>query len=318
MSIPFIDNKKIDELLPMRECIVVMEDMFRSLAHKTTGQPLRSIMWLPGKKGLLGMMPGYAVEKGIMGIKVISVFHGNKQNGLPSHQGIVMLLDAGNGTPLMLLDAKEITSIRTAAASAVATKFLANDKAESLAIIGSGEQAERHIEAICQVRNISQINVWSRNRQNAEELAEKLKLKYSAPFNVVGSAKEVVKDADIICTVTSASQPVIAYDWIKPGAHINAVGACTPNAQEIDAATMMNAKLYCDCYESVFNEPGDFLIPFQQGLITKEKITGELSEVITGTKPGRQKQIEITLYKSLGIAAQDIFSACHIYQKLLS
>lgn len=316
MSIPFIDNEKIHNLLPMHECIEVMENMFRSLANKTAGQPLRSIMWLPGKKGLLGMMPGYTTDNGMMGIKVISVFHGNRQTGLPSHQGVVMLLDANNGNPLMLFDAKEITSIRTAAASAVATKFLANENAECLAIIGSGEQAEWHIEAISHVRNIKQINLSSRHQSNAEQLTEKLKKKYSASFFVYEKAVDAVREADIICTVTSSSQPVVLFDWIKPGTHINAVGACTPNAQEIDTATMIRSKVYTDCYDSIFNEPGDFLIPYKEGLITKENVIGEIGEVITGTKPGRQNQTDITLYKSLGIAAEDIFAAYHIYEKL--
>ncbi|MBI1782146.1 MAG: ornithine cyclodeaminase family protein, partial [Sphingobacteriales bacterium] len=288
----------------------------RSLANKTTGQPLRSIMWLPDKKGLLGMMPGYATDYGVMGIKVISVFHGNRQKALPSHQGVVMILDSNNGTPLMLFDAKEITSIRTAAASAVATKLLSNENAACLAIIGSGEQAERHIEAVCEVRNVRQINLWSRNQQNAQNLANKLKTKYSASFKVFSNPADAAKEADIICTVTSSTQPVISFDWIKAGAHINAIGACTPNAQEIDSATMVNARLYCDCYDSIYNEPGDFLIPFKQGLITKENVIGEIGEVIIGTKPGRQSFSDITLYKSLGIAAEDIFSAFHIYHKL--
>jgi ornithine cyclodeaminase len=316
MSIPFIDYEKINELLPMKECISVLEDTFRSLTNKTAGQPLRSIMWLPDKKGLMGMMPGYAMDKGIMGIKVISVFHGNRQIGLPSHQGIVMLMDAVNGKPLMLFDAKEITSIRTAAASAVAAKILANDNAECLTIIGSGEQAERHIEAITVVKNIKQINLWSRNQQNALDLANKLQDKYSISLNVFNAAIDAVKEADILCTVTSSSQPVISFDWIKQGAHINAVGACTPNAQEIDSATMINSKLYCDCYDSVYNEPGDFVIPFKKGLITKDHVIAELGEVIAGTKPGRQNRTDITLYKSLGIASEDIFSAYHIYKKL--
>lgn len=318
MSVPFIDDEEINDLLPMKECIAVMGDMFRSLANKTAGQPLRSLMWMPGKKGLLGMMPGFASDKGVMGIKVISVFHGNHQKNLPSHQGVVMLLDAENGVPLMLFDAKEITSIRTAAASAVATSFLANEKAACLAIIGSGEQAERHIEAVSLVRNIKQINLWSRTQQNAEALAERLKLKYAANFKVFTRAEDAVKDAEIICTVTSSPQPVISYEWIRPGTHINGVGACTPHAQEIDSATMANAKLYCDCYDSFYNEPGDFLVPFKQGLITKDNVIGELGEVITGTKPARESTADITLYKSLGIAAEDIFSAYHIYKKLQS
>lgn len=316
MSIPFIDGEQVNKLLPMQECIGVMETMFRSLANKTAGQPLRSVMWLPERKGLLGMMPGYAIDNKVMGIKVISVFHGNRQLNLPSHQGMVMLLDADNGTPLAVFDAKEITAIRTAAASAVATKLLAREDSKVLAIIGSGEQAERHIEAVCSVRNIEQINLYSRHQHHAEVLADKIKASHNSNISVCHIAEACVKEADIICTVTSSSTPVIQYDWLRPGTHINAVGACTPHAQEIDAATMVNAKLFTDSYESVYNEPGDFLILFKEGLITKEHIIGEMAEVITRQKPGRESDKEITLFKSLGIAAEDIFSAHHIYKKL--
>lgn len=316
MPLLFIDSEQLKELLPMNECIPVMEEMFISLANNRTGQPLRSIMWLPAKKGLLGMMPGYAVDKGVMGIKVISVFHGNRQLGLPSHQGIVMLMDANNGTPLMTFDAKEITAIRTAAASAVATKLLAREEAAILTIIGSGEQAERHIESVCLVRNIKQINIFSRNTGNANSLADKLKHQYPIDFAVYTDAAAAVKEADIICTVTSSSNPVIKADWIKPGTHINAVGACTPNAQEIDSSLMVNSKLYTDCYESIYTEPGDFLIPFKEGLIGKEQVVGEIGEVLVGDKPGRMNKEEITLFKSLGIAAEDIFSAFHVYTKI--
>ena len=174
LDIPFIDKERIASLLTMQECILVMEKMFRSLANGEATQPLRSLMWLPGRKGLLGMMPGYDKTAEVMGIKLISVFHGNRDKGYPSHQGVVVLFDANNGQPLMIFDASEITALRTAAASALATKLLSREDAELLSIIGSGEQAERHIESILLVRKIRQINIWSRNEKNATSLANKI------------------------------------------------------------------------------------------------------------------------------------------------
>ncbi len=251
-----------------------------------------------------------------MGIKVISVFHANRAAGLPSHQGVVILFDAKQGKPLMIFDAAAITAIRTAATSALATRLLSRENSEILAIIGSGEQAEKHIEAILLERKIKQINCWSRNEKNALEFAKKINHKYSVQVNINDHPKETIKEADIICTVTSSREPVILGDWIPKGAHINAVGACTPTARELDTTAMVKSKLFTDCYESLFNEAGDFLIPKMEAAITNADVHGELSEVITGTKKGRENKEEVTLFKSLGIAAEDLYATWHIYQKI--
>ena len=316
MEPPFINKEKITALLPMQECIAVMEEMFRSLAEGTVQQPLRSIMRLPDKKGLLGMMPGYVAGAGMMGIKVITIFHGNSSEGYPSHQGVVLLFDAKHGEPLMIFDAGEITAIRTAAASAAATRLLANENAETLAIIGSGVQAEKHIEAIACVRKIKQINIWSRQQQNAEGLAIKIKNQYKLALSVKTSVQGAAENADIICTVTSSAQPVLKGEWIQKGTHINAVGSSTPVTRELDTNAILRCSFFTDKYESLFNEAGDFLIPEKEGAITKEDVKAELSEVIAGKKKGRVNNEEITLFKSLGISAEDIFSAAYIYKKL--
>jgi ornithine cyclodeaminase len=314
----YIGKEKIASLLPMRECIAVMEEMFRSMAKGGITQPLRSLMWLPDRKGLLGMMPGFAPGLGVMGIKVISVFHANKNAGYPSHQGVIILFDTEYGEPLMIFDAFEITAIRTAAASAVATQLLSRKNSELLAVIGSGEQAERHIEAMQLVRNIKQITICSRNEDHAKELSEKLSGKNNISIHVSKTAREAVGEADIICTVTSSSQPVINNEWINDGTHINAVGTATANARELDSATIVRAKLFTDCYESIFNEPGEFLIPKNEGFITNDHVKAEIGELLEGTKKGREHENDVTVFKSLGMAAEDIFSAWHIYKKLTS
>jgi ornithine cyclodeaminase len=312
----FVNKEKIESLLPMDECIEVMEKMFRSLASGECVQPLRNIMMLPDKKGLLGMMPGYVSGLGVMGIKVISVFHANKELGLPSHQGVVILFDAQTGQPLMIFDALEITAIRTAAASGLATRVLAKENAQVLAIIGSGEQAKRHIDAILMVRNIKQINLWSRNEKNAKDLVNTLSGEYNINVQIKKNAEEAVRHADIICTTTSSREPVVMGDWISAGAHINAVGSSQASTRELDTAAVVRSKLFTDCYESLFNEAGDFLIPKKEGAITDEHVKADLGEVLIGKKAGRENNDEVTLYKSLGIAAEDIFSAYHIYQKI--
>ena len=312
----FISKEKIASLLTMNECISVMEKMFRSLADGECIQPLRSMMWLPGKTGLLGMMPGYAENLGMMGIKVISVFHGNRNEGYPSHQGVVILFDAKHGQPLMIFDAAEITAIRTAAVSALATRLLSRENSELLAIIGSGEQAQRHIESIRLVRKIKQINIWSRNEKHAAELAKKISDQYNMPITIMKNAQEAVEKADIICTVTSSPQPVVNGDWISPGAHINAVGSSTAATRELDTAAVKQSKLFTDCYQSIFNEAGDFLIPKKEGAITDNHVKGEIGEVLSGKKRGRENEEDITIFKSLGIAVEDIFSAWHVYNKI--
>lgn len=314
----FVNKEKIASLLPMEECIEVMEKMFRSLAAGECVQPLRNIMWLPDRSGVLGMMPGYAGSLGVMGIKVITVFHANREEGLPSHQGVVMLFDAKHGQPLMIFDALEITAIRTAAASAVATKLLSRENSSTLAIIGSGEQARRHIEAMLLVRDIKHINIWSRNEKNAKHLLNELSGEYNIPVHIKKDAQQAVEHADIICTVTSSREPVVLGEWIAPGTHINAVGSSIPVARELDTAAIVKSKLFTDRYESLFNEAGDFLIPKKEGTVTDEHVKGEIGEVMLGTKKGRENDKEITVFKSLGIAAEDIFSAYHIYEKINS
>jgi len=301
----------------MNTCIVVMEEAFRELATGQPLQPLRSLMWLPGKKGLLGMMPGYSADKKMMGIKVISAFSGNREFGLPSHQGAILLFESDHGELLAMVDADEITAIRTAAVSGLATKLLARDIPSTLAVLGSGTQAAQHIEAMLCVRKIDAIKIWSRDPGHANELAERTETKHKITALIANNAKEAVVGADIICTCTASPTPVVAGEWIKKGAHINAVGSCTPVTRELDTAAIVQAKLFTDKYESLFNESGDFLIPKKEGAIGDDHTKGELGEVLTGTKKGRENGEEITVFKSLGLAIEDIYAADHVYQTMI-
>jgi ornithine cyclodeaminase len=216
----------------------------------------------------------------------------------------------------MLFDALEITAIRTAAASAVATKVLSRENSTILAIIGSGEQAKRHIEAMLLVRNIQQINLWSRNEKNARQLVNELSGEYNLPVHIKKNVQQAVEHADIICTVTSSKEPVVMGEWITGGTHINAVGSSTAVARELDTAAIVKSKLFTDCYESLLNEAGDFLIPKKEGAVTDDHVKAEIGEVLSGMKKGREHNDDITIFKSLGVAAEDIFSAYHIYEKI--
>ena len=312
----YLDKTSITPLLPMQDCISVMERMFRSLAAGECLQPLRNLMWLPDKSGILGMMPGYAGAQEILGIKVITIFHANHALGLPSHQGTVILFDAKQGTPLLLLDAATITAIRTAAVSALATRLLARENATRLAILGTGEQAEQHAQAIALVRPLTAITIWGRNEMHAAAIAHTLGNTLDIPIHLASSVQEAVEDADIICTVTSSPQPILLGEWIPEGAHVNAVGSCTPATREVDTKAVLRSRLYTDRYESLFNEAGEFLIPKKEGFLNESAAQGELGEVLIGTKSGRGNAAEITLFKSLGIAAEDLFAARHIYDQL--
>ncbi|HEY1214432.1 MAG TPA: hypothetical protein VGE93_12435, partial [Bryobacteraceae bacterium] len=178
-----------------------------------------------------------------------------------------------------------------------------------------GEQAIRHLESIPLVRPITSIRIWGRNKPKAEQLAENTKA--GIKITVTDTPQQAVENADIICTLTAATEPVLQGNWITPGAHLNVVGSCTPNAREVDTDTIANATIFTDKYESLFNEAGDFLIPKKEGRVTDSAVQAEIGEVLTAAKPGRQQPTDITLFKSLGIAAEDLYSAYHIYKKLL-
>jgi alanine dehydrogenase len=316
MSPVFIDKETVAALLPMRECIPLMAQAFRSLASGRCVQPLRPLMALPDKKGLLGMMPGYSADLGVMGIKVLSVFPENKISGHSSHQGVVILFETEHGVPVCIADADEITAIRTPACSAVATDLLARKDAATLSIFGSGLQAARHIESMMLVRKIKEITLWSRTEANAQQLAAEVSGKYSVEVVVVKTAEEAAHDKDIICTVTATLKPIIKAEWISPGTHINAVGSSSPKSRELDSQTILKSKLFTDRYESILNESGDFIIPKNEGLIDDQHIKGEIGELLLGKKAGRINDNEITVFKSLGLAIEDIFATNHIYRKL--
>ena len=315
MKVLFVNEAGVNDLLPMRECIDLMRQALTALANGDAVLPLRSLMRLPDQNGLLGLMPGYLGAPQSFGLKVVSVMPGNHGTAYDSHQGVVMLFGVEHGEPLAILDATAITAIRTAAASGLATQVLAREDAGDLGLIGSGTQARTHLQAMACVRTLRRVRIYSRSRANAERFARDHATLAGVPIEVVASAEDAVLGADLVCTTTSAREPVFASGSLSAGAHINAVGACFPSARELDSETVRRARLYTDCRESCENEAGDYRLPLAEGAITASHLLGELGDVLIGKVAGRRTPDDVTLYESLGIALEDLASAHFIHAR---
>ena len=316
MKVLMVNHQEVQQFLTMGECVEAMADAFKMLNRGNALNPLRNLMWLPDKTGVIGMMPAYLGDSQVMGLKAISVFPGNHATEYDSHQGTVMLFDTQNGRLLAMMDAGKITAIRTAAVSGVATRLLAPTDAENLAILGSGVQAATHLDAMRVVRNIRRVRVWSRNLDHAQSFAQRESIRRSLSIEAAESAKGAVDGADIICTVTSSTDPILQGDWIAPGTHINAVGSSVPFARELDTAAVVKSKLFVDRRESTLNEAGDFLFPQKEGAINDAHVLGEIGDILLDKLKGRESVNDITLFKSLGLAVEDVAAAHFIYQKL--
>lgn len=314
MSVLILNHTEVEQLLPMRECIEVMADAFSALARGAVEQPLRTIFRPPNVKGVMALMPTFrGSDRPLFGLKAICVFPGNATIGKDAHQGGVLLFDGVTGELLAMANASAITAIRTAAVSALATKVLANEDAGDLALIGAGVQARKHLEAIACVRKLRRVRVTALRFERAKSLADEMQSSVSIPIEPVETAEEAVRGADIIVTATTTREPVLRREWISAGAHINAIGTFSPKAREIDSATMAAASVFTDRRESAFNEAGDYLLAAQEGMIGPDDVA-ELGEVLIGSNPGRKSGDEITLFKSLGLAIEDLAAAFHLYQ----
>lgn len=291
-----------------------MAQAFKALANGNAINPLRNGILLPDRVGVLGMMPGYLGEPEAMGLKVVAVFPGNHGTEYDSHQGVVMLFDMEHGLPVAILDASEVTAIRTAAATGVATRVLARPDAAELAVLGTGVQARTHVEAMMEVRPIHRVRVYSRDEDRRRRFAEVATQRHEIEVVATDSARDAVAGADIVCTTTSAPDPVLFGDWLEPGMHINAVGSSVKHTRELDTAAVVRSRLFVDRRESTVNEAGDYLMPLAEGAITDEHIVGEIGDLLTGRLEGRQDEGEITLFKSLGLAIEDLAAARHVYQ----
>jgi ornithine cyclodeaminase/alanine dehydrogenase-like protein (mu-crystallin family) len=310
-----LDQRDVARLLPMEACMEAMADALAALARDQVLLPLRTVVWLPDRAGALAAMPSAHLSAGVLGVKVITVFPGNTQDGLQAHQGAVLLFEGEHGRLLSVMDATEITAVRTAAVSGVATRVLARPDAADLAILGSGTQARTHLQAMLAVRPIRRIRVWSRRPERAAAFARLESERHGAGVEPVETAKEAVDGADLVCTVTSSSVPVLSGAWLAPGTHVNAVGAVGPGSRELDTQAIVRARLFVDRRESAASEAGEFVLAKKEGAVGDDHIAGEIGEVLTGAIPGRQRDEEITVFRAVGLAIEDLAAADAVYRR---
>jgi ornithine cyclodeaminase len=315
MSLLVIDRETVRELLPMGDCIELMQEAMVALSTGKTKQTLRQIIPLEAGAAF-GVMPGTAPQ--VFGAKVLSVFPGNFARGVQSHQGFVALFDPVDGAPVAMLHAGEITAIRTAAASAAATRVLARRDAHRLAILGYGEQAETHARAMAVVRPLSAIVLWGRSPERAEVVARRLAEELSLPVSVAGDVQEAVAEADIVCAVSAAPQPILEGEWVAAGTHVNLVGSSTASTREAGDSLVVRGRLFADHREGVLRQGGEVIHAIAAGLIDESHVLGEIGEVMAGSLPGRRADDEVTIYKSLGAIVQDLFSGWHVYRRALA
>jgi ornithine cyclodeaminase/alanine dehydrogenase-like protein (mu-crystallin family) len=312
MQIRVLSGRDVRELLTYSECADVMREALAGLARGRIQQPLRTIVRLRDAAGFMGLMPAYSPEVGF-GLKALCIMPGNPAIGKDAHQGAVLLSDVRTGEPLALVNASAVTEIRTAATSAVATALLARPGAAELAVIGTGVQGRAHARAIAATRPLTGIRFTALDLAKARKVAADLEGELGVPVRAADSVPEAVAGAGIVVTATSASEPVLRREWLAPGTHVNAVGACVPGDRELDAATMAEAAVFADSRESVSHEAGDFLLAQGEGVINP--VRAELGELLTGTAPGRAGDEEVTVFESLGLAAEDLAAVAFLHQK---
>jgi len=310
-----LSQSEIRSLLPMSVCMDLVSDALCALARGEGQNPLRRGMRLEGfgdGRRLLGLMPGSLRTPEAIGLKAITVFPENHGTEYDAHQGLVVLFDTENGTPRLIADASEVTAIRTAAASGVATRALARPDAGDLALLGSGVQARTHLEAMRCARELRRVRVYSPSATSREAFAERESERHGLRVEAVDSAQAAVEGADLVCTCTASRDPVLRGAWLEPGAHVNAAGACVKDTRELDTEAVLRASLWVDRLESALSEAGDFLIPKAEGAIVDDHIRGELGELLLGRCAGRETGTEITLFESLGIAVEDLAAAWYL------
>lgn len=308
-----IDGLATRSHLSFDACIPLMRHAMIGLSRRQSAQASRSILDLPQGR-VIGAMLGAMTAPPTFGAKLVSVFPDNHALGLPGHQGFVALFDNETGAPLALVNAAEVTRIRTAAASAAATDALARPDASVLAVLGHGEQATAHVEAILRVRKISEIRVWSRDRADAQRFAQVVEKQVGTRVKAADTVELAVANAHIVCTTTAASEPILQGAWLAPGCHVNVVGSSRAGPAEVDSALVQRSTYFADFRDAVLSQGAEFLRAKHAGLIGDEHIVAEIGEVFDGRHPGRTSEREVTLYKSLGNIVQDLSSAWYLYQ----
>ena len=306
-SVLILSHGDVTAALAPDACADAMAEVLAAHARGQAQMPLRSVVRFDGAAGFMGLMPAWrGGEEPVFALKTLCLMPGNPARGLDTHQGTVTLFDGATGVPTAILDASAVTAVRTAAVSAVATRTLARDDARVLAILGAGVQGKAHLQALVGVRGFEDVRVYSPTEAHARAVAAA----GDGLARVVSSAEDAVRGADVVVTATSAREPVLRRDWLEAGAHVNAVGASTPSVRELDVDTVAACALFCDSRESLRNEAGEYLLALEQGAIPGENhVRGELGEVLAGSAPGRLHADELTVFRSLGLAVEDLAAA---------
>ena len=304
-----LSEKDVRVVLSMEDLISVMETALDRFSSGAVKQPLRSVVEVANGQAFYGVMPAFMAEPAALGTKLVTVYHSNAERGLPSHLATIVLLDPETGALQALMDGRYITEARTAAVSAASTKHLAREDARVLAILGSGVQAHSHIDALARVRRFEEIRVWGRHEGRVRALLQRVPSHARARLVASPSAEAAAEGADVIALVTASREPVLYRAAVAAGAHICAVGACRPDQREMDTALVRDARVFVDSRAGALAEAGDLVIPIKEGAFDASHIAGELGDVFGGRVAGRRNADEITIFKSLGMAVEDVAAA---------
>lgn len=314
MNLRILSAQDVRQALPMAQAVETVKSAFAQLSAGRATVPVRTPVEVPQHNGVTLFMPAYLADDDHMAIKIVSVFNDNPARGLPLIHALVIVVDAATGQPQAAMDGTYLTALRTGAASGAATDLLARPDARSAAIFGAGAQGRTQLEAVHAVRSLERAWVYDLDAEAAAAYAREMAERLAVPVDVAASAAQALEHADVICTATTATTPVFHDADLQAGTHVNAVGAYTPQMQELPAATVQRAKLVIDHLESSLEEAGDLIIPMNQGLFGQEHIYAELGEIAAGDKPGRTSDDEITLFKSVGVAVQDVATAAQVLE----
>lgn len=315
LNVLILTEKEIKHLLTMGEAIKVVETTFREKEFRRVQMPPKMYLFYKKYDGDLRVMPSYLEKLDLSGVKIVNVHPENPEKyKLPTVMATIILIDPKTGAPQAIMDGTWITAMRTGAASGVATKYLARKDDSIIGLIGAGVQARTQLLALSKVRKIKKVNVWSKSREIGEKFVKEMVVKLKKPIKLVNMVKDAVKGADIIVTATPSREPIVMNSWIKPGVHINAIGADAPGKEELDPAILKRAKIIVDDVAQAIHS-GEINVPITKGIITKKAIYCELGDIVTEKKPGRTSENEITVFCSTGLSIQDVATAAVVYKK---
>jgi ornithine cyclodeaminase len=310
-----LTEEHVKSLLPMADLITAMESAVARFSAGEVLQPVRTVLPVGSAHAFFGLMPAYIEQPSSLGAKLVTVFNANHAKGLPSHLATIVLLDPDTGSLIALMDGRYITEARTAAVSAVSARHLATPDASILAIIGTGVQARSHLEAYSEVRTLHEVRVWSPNTRSRERFVHDMSGHTSARLLATETAERAVDGADLIVLATSAASPVIEDDWVAPGAHVVSVGACRPDQREMSPALVSRARLFVDSRAAALVESGDIVMGMREQRFAADHVAGELGEIVLGRVHGRNADDQITVFKSLGMAVEDVVTADLVFRR---